>query len=139
MAIQPYLFYNGRTAEALEFYRRHLGAEVGMVMRFKDSPGGLPPGYTQSPDNVMHSEMRINGTLVMASDGMEADSKPRFQGFSLTYEARDEADAKKRFDALASSGGQIQMAFGETFFAKAFGVVADKFGVSWMVMAGAKQ
>jgi PhnB protein len=139
MAIQPYLFFNGRTAEALEFYRKHLGAEPGMVMRFKDSPGGTPPGYTQPLDNVMHAEMRINGTLVMASDGMNADGKPSFQGFSLTYEAADEADAKRRYEALAAAGGQVQMPLGETFFAKAFGVVADKFGVSWMVIAGPKQ
>jgi PhnB protein len=139
MAIQPYLFFDGRTQEALEFYRKHLGAEIGMVMRFKDSPDGLPPGYDQSPENVMHSEMRINGTLVMASDGMTSGNKPSFSGFSLTYEAADPADAKKRFDALAANGGQVQMPFGETFFAKAFGVVGDKFGVSWMVMAGPKQ
>jgi PhnB protein len=138
MAIQPYLFFNGRTEEALEFYKKTLGAEVGMVMRFKDSPDGLPPGYNQSPDNVMHAEMRINGTAVMASDGMQADGKPSFQGFSLTYDAADEADAKRRFDALAK-GGKVQMPFGETFFAKAFGGVADKFGISWMIMAGPKQ
>ena len=107
MAIQPYLFFDGRTEEALEYYRQTLGAEIGMVMRFKDSPDGPPPGYEAPADKVMHSEMR-------------------------------EADAKRRFDALAA-GGQVQMPFGETFFAKAFGVVADRFGVSWMVMAGAKQ
>lgn len=139
MAIQPYLFFDGRTDEALEFYRKHLGAEIGMVMRFKDSPDGPPPGYDVPPDKVMHSEMRINGTLVMASDGMQCGGKPSFSGFSLTYEAVDAADATRRYDALVSSGGQVQMPLGETFFAKAFGVVSDKFGVSWMVMAGAKQ
>jgi PhnB protein len=139
MAIQPYLFFNGRTAEALEFYRKHLGAEIGMVMRFKDSPGGTPPGYNQPLDNVMHAEMRINGSRVMASDGMEGGGQPRFSGFSLTYEAADESDAKRRFDALAGNGGQVQMPLGETFFAKAFGAVADKFGVSWMIIAGARQ
>ncbi len=139
MAIQPYLFFNGRTVEALEFYRQHLGAEIGMVMRFKDSPGGTPPGYDQSLDAVMHAEMRIGGSLVMASDGMQADGKPSFHGFSLTYEAKDEADAKRRYDALASNGGQVQMPLGETFFAKSFGAVADKFGLSWMVIAGGKE
>ena len=139
MAIQPYLFFDGRTDEALEFYRKHLGAKIGIVMRFKDSPDGPPPGYEVPLDKVMHSEMRINGTLVMASDGMQCGGKPSFSGFSLTYEAADEADAKRRYEALVSTGGQVQMPLGETFFAKAFGVVSDKFGVSWMVMAGAKQ
>src|SRR5688572_14536347 len=138
MAIQPYLFFNGRTEEALEFYKQTLGAEVGMLMRFKDSPDGLPPGYNQSLDNVMHAEMRINGALVMASDGMTCTGQTSFSGFSLAYQAKDPADAKRRFEALAQ-GGQVQMPFGETFFAKAFGGVADKFGVSWMIMAGAKQ
>jgi PhnB protein len=138
MAIQPYLFFNGRTVEALEYYKKTLGAEIGMVMRFKDSPGGTPPGYSASTDNVMHAEMRIGGALVMASDGMQADGKPKFAGFSLTYEAKDPADAKRRFDALAKDG-QVQMPFGETFFAQAFGGVQDKFGVSWMFIAGAKQ
>jgi PhnB protein len=138
MAIQPYLFFDGRTEEALEYYRKTLGAEIGMVMRFKDSPDGPPPGYNAPADKVMHAEMRVNGTQVMASDGMQCAGKPSFSGFSLTYEASDEADAKRRFDALAD-GGQVQMPFGETFFAKAFGAVADRFGVSWMIMAGAKQ
>jgi PhnB protein len=109
MAIQPYLFFNGRTIEALEYYKKTLGAE-----------------------------MRIGGALVMASDGMQADGKPRFAGFSLTYEAKDPGDAKRRFDAVAKDG-QVQMPFGETFFAEAFGGVQDKFGVSWMFIAGAKQ
>lgn len=138
MAIQPYLFFNGRTLEALEYYKKTLGAEIGMVMRFKDSPDGMPPGHTPPPDSVMHAEMRIRGALVMASDGMEASGRPNFQGFSLTYEATDPADAKRRFDALAKDG-QVQMPFGETFFAKAFGGVRDKFGLSWMVIAGAKE
>ena len=137
MAIQPYLFFDGRTDEALEYYRKTLDAEIGMVMRFKDSPDGPPPGYDVPGDKVMHSEMRVNGTLIMASDGMQCGGKPSFSGFSLTFEAKDEAEAKRRFDALAQ-GGEVQMPYGETFFAKGFGVVADKFGVSWMVMTGAR-
>ena len=105
-------------------------------MRYKENPD---PKYNppNSDDKVMHSLFRIGDAKIMASDG-NCSGKPSFQGFSLTYEAADEADAKRRFDALAK-GGKVQMPFGETFFAKAFGGVADKFGVSWMIMAGAKQ
>lgn len=132
----PYLFFDGRAAEAIEYYRQALDAEVAMVMRFRDnpSPEHNPPG---SDDKVMHSCLNIAGGPVMISDGNCAGS-PRFSGFSLTYDAKDEADAKRRFDALAT-GGQVEMPLGETFFAKAFGTVKDKFGVSWMVIAGAKQ
>ncbi|MGH8635596.1 MAG: VOC family protein [Burkholderiales bacterium] len=136
--IQPYLMFEGRTEEALEFYRKALGAEVQMLMRYKESPepakcpdGSAPPG-----EKVMHSAVKIGDSLLMASDGF-CTGKPSFAGFSLSYPAKDEADAKRRFDALAA-GGKVQMPLSETFFAKAFGMVADKFGLSWMVIAGQK-
>ncbi|HEX7054353.1 MAG TPA: VOC family protein [Burkholderiales bacterium] len=131
----PYLFFDGRAQEAVDFYQRALGARVEMLMRFKESPSPehIPPG---SGDKVMHACLRIGGGPVMISDGNCA-GRPAFQGFSLSYDAADEADAKRRFDALAD-GGQVQMPLGETFFARAFGMVADRFGVSWMVIAGAK-
>jgi PhnB protein len=132
----PYLFFNGRCDEALEFYRNTLGAEIQMKMRFKESPdpAHTPPGLG---DKVMHACMNVGGSAVMASDGMESGG-PRFQGFSLSYNAKDEADAKRRYEALAKDGGTVQMPLGETFFARSFGAVQDKFGVSWMVIAGAK-
>ena len=136
----PYLFFDGRCEEALEYYRKTLGAEVQMMMRFRDSPEQSPcPDGTQPPaDKVMHACVKIGNGVLMASDGMTANGRPRFQGFSLSYEAKDEAEARRRFSALAD-GGHVQMPLGETFFAKAFGAVADKFGVSWMVIAGPKQ
>lgn len=135
MAIQPYLYFDGRAEEAIEFYRKALGASVEMLMRFKDnpSPEHNPPG---SAEKVMHSCLRFGESAVMISDG-HCHGKPAFQGFSLSYPAKDEADARRRFDALAD-GGQVQMPLGETFFAKSFGMVADRFGVSWMVIAGQK-
>jgi PhnB protein len=134
MQVQPYLFFDGRCEEAIEFYRKALGAQVEMMMRFKDSPepcpeGMLPPG---SENKVMHASLQIGGTMVMASDG-HAKGAPSFQGFSLSLDASDDADAKRLFDAL-SDGGQVQMPLGKTFFASSFGMVADKFGVSWMVI-----
>lgn len=134
MQVQSYLFFNGRCEEALEFYKGALGAKVEMLMRFRENPdppqpGTCPPGFD---DKVMHAEMRIGDTVVMASDGMIAGT-PEFKGFSLTVTARDEAEADRLFDALGK-GGQVQMPLGKTFFSPRFGAVADRYGVSWMVI-----
>jgi PhnB protein len=131
MQIQPYLFFEGRTEEAIEFYKNALGAEAEMLMRFKDSPEArdCAPG---SADKVMHACFRVGETRVMASDGM-ASGSPSFQGFSLSVDARDEAHAKRLFNALAE-GGKVQQPLIKTFFSPAFGMVADRFGVSWMVV-----
>ena len=138
MQVQPYLFFDGRCEEAIEFYKEALGAKVEMMMRFKESPvppqpGMCPPG---SDDKVMHSCIRIGDAQVMASDG-RCQGTPKFEGFSLTVNAADEADADRMFAALGN-GGQVQMPLAETFFAKRFGMVADRFGVGWMIIAGAK-
>jgi PhnB protein len=135
MQIEPYLFFEGRTEEALEFYKSRLGAQVQFMMRYKENPD---PKYNppDSGEKVMHSCFRIGDTQVMASDG-NCTGKPSFSGFSLTFNAKDEADARKRFDALAE-GGQVNLPLSETFFAKSFGMVADRFGLNWMVMAGPK-
>jgi PhnB protein len=115
-----------------------LGAQVGFMMRFKESPDKPPPGTCApgSDDKIMHASFTVNGTMMMASDG-RADGKPEFKGFSLSIDARDEADADQKFAAL-SAGGQVIMPPGETFFAKRFGMCTDKFGVGWMITAGAK-
>jgi len=139
MQVQPYLFFDGRCEEAIEFYRRALGAEVTMLMRFKDSPeppqpGMVPPG---SENKVMHASFRIGEATVMASDGM-CHGKPSFQGFSLSLIVPDEAEADRLFAALGD-GGQVQMPLGKTFFSPRFGMVADRFGVSWMVVVTAPQ
>jgi PhnB protein len=133
MPVTPYLMFNGRCEEALDFYKKTIGAEVGMMMRFKDSPEPPPPGCAPVDGNkVMHSAFQIGGATVMASDGM-AQGGPKFEGFSLTLHAKDEPEADRLFAGLAD-GGQVQMPLGKTFFAKRFGVVADKFGMSWMVI-----
>lgn len=129
--IQPYLFFDGRCDEALNFYKKTVGAEVTMLMRYKESPdqSHVPPG---GAEKVMHSEFRIGDATVMASDGM-AQGKPSFQGFALSLAVPTEAEADKRFAALAE-GGQVHMPLGKTFFSPRFGMVADRFGVSWMVI-----
>ena len=132
--VQPYLFFDGRCEEAIEFYKSALGAKVDMLMRFKDSPDPVPPGMCPpgSEDKVMHSALRIGDTVVMASDGM-AGGKPEFKGFALSVNAKDAAEADRMFAALGK-GGQVQMPLGKTFFSPRFGMVADRFGVSWMVI-----
>lgn len=137
--VQPYLFFNGRCEEAVAFYKKALGAEIEMLMRFKENPDAqnadkCPGGATINPDWVMHTSFRIGQSQVMASDGMPLDpEKARPQGFSLSLTARDVPECDRFFNALAE-GGQVQMPLGKAFFAERFGCVADKFGVSWMVI-----
>jgi PhnB protein len=133
MQAQPYLFFEGRCEEAGEFYKKALGAEVTMLMRYKDSPEPLQPGMIPpgSENKVMHSSLRIGDTMVMASDG-RCQGRPGFQGFSLCLTVRNEAEADRIFAALAD-GGQVQSPLTKTFFSPRFGMLADRFGVSWMV------
>lgn len=135
MNIQPYLFFDGRCEEALEFYQAKLGAKVEMLMRFKENPepAANPPG---SAEKVMHCAFRIGDTQVLASDG-NCSGKASFQGVSLALTTADVAEAERRFVALRE-GGQVQMPMAETFFSPAFGVVVDRFGVSWMILAEPK-
>jgi PhnB protein len=134
--IQPYLFFDGRCEEALDYYQSVLGAEIEMIMRFRESPEPLPPGAMPpgAEDKVMHASFRVGKTEILASDGRCA-GEPAFQGFSLAISARSQEEARRIFAALGD-GGAVQMPLDRTFFAAAFGVVADRFGVSWMVMSG---
>jgi PhnB protein len=134
MQVQPYLYFEGRCEEAIEFYRKVLGAELTMLMRYKDSPeppqpGMLPPA---AGDKVMHSSFRIGESTVMASDGL-CSGKPDFKGVSLTLTVSNDSEAEKLFAALGDSG-QVQMPLNKTFFSSRFGMVADRFGVSWMII-----
>ncbi|KQO16782.1 VOC family protein [Acidovorax sp. Leaf78] len=140
MKVEPYLMFEGRCEEALDFYRSALGAQVTALMRFKDHPesaGG--PGCAEgggpgpTPEMVMHAAFTVGDTQLMASDGMGSGQR-NFQGISLALSPADEAQARRYFDALAE-GGQVQMPLAKTFFSQAFGMVADRFGVPWMVVA----
>ena len=140
MKVESYLMFEGRCDEALEFYRHALGAQVTMLMRYKDNPepaagqgcaDGGGPGPT--PEMVMHAEFTVGETTLMASDGM-GSGKASFQGISLALSPASEAGAQRLFNALAD-GGQVQMPLAKTFFSQAFGMVADRFGVPWMVVA----
>jgi PhnB protein len=129
MQVQPYLFFEGRCDEAVEFYRKAVGAKVNMLMRFKDSPD--PAMAHGNPDKVMHASLQIGDSMVLVSDG-DARGQPSFHGFSLSLTAADDAEAKRLFEAL-SEGGQVRLPLTKTFFASSFGMVADRFGVGWMV------
>jgi PhnB protein len=132
MLVQPYLYFDGRCEEAIEFYRETLGAEVDMLMRFKEcpEPGMISPG---SENKVMHASLRIGNTQVLVSDG-RCLGKPNFQGFSLALTVADAGEAERKF-ALLADGGQVSMPLAKTFFSSSFGMLADRFGVSWSIIA----
>ena len=131
--IQPYLFFEGRCEEAIEFYKKALGAKINMLMRYKDSPEPPPPGCGPvDPKKVMHAQFQVGETVIMASDGRAAGN-PKFEGFALSLTVKTKAGADKVFTALAK-GGKVEMPLAKTFFSTRFGMVMDKFGVFWMVM-----
>jgi PhnB protein len=135
MKIEPYLWgFAGRCEEAVEFYKKALGAEVQMLMRFKDSPepcGG--DGPQPDPEKIMHGSLKIGDSILMVSDGQcSGDKGPKFEGMSLSLNPATEADAHKIFDAL-KEGGEISMPLGKTFWSPCFGMVSDRFGVAWMI------
>ncbi|HEV3166350.1 MAG TPA: VOC family protein [Isosphaeraceae bacterium] len=133
MHVQPYLSFEGRCEEAANFYCKALGAEIKGLLRFKDAPASVQQGMASpgSEEKVMHMSLRIGDSTLMASDG-QCQGSASFQGISLSLTPANEADAKRYFNALAD-GGQVQVPLGQTFFSPCFGMVQDRFGVSWMV------
>jgi len=131
--VQPYLFFEGKCEEAIEFYKKALGAEVNMLLRYKDSPEPPPPGCAPvDPNKVMHASFTIGETQVRASDG-RSSGQPKFEGFALSLTVKTEAEADTAFNALAN-GGKVEVPMAKTFFSARFGMVVDKFGVFWMVL-----
>ena len=134
MEIQPYLVFDGRCEEAIEFYKSALGAKVTRLMRWKDHRGECDPSVAGSEiqNKVMHASLSVGDSVVMVSDG-RCTGEPKFQGFSLSLAPANAAEADRLFAALAD-GGKVQMPMGKTFFSARFGMVADRFGVSWMIV-----
>jgi PhnB protein len=132
-SVQSYLFFNGNCEQAVEFYRKALGAEVEMTMRYKESPEPPPPGVVPPNwgDKIMHTSFRIGQTTVMASDGCGPESSG-FHGFSLSLAVFNEADANRYFNALAN-GGKVVMPLTKTFWSPHFGMLTDQFGIGWMI------
>src|SRR5579864_4486421 len=126
MHIQPYLYFDGRCEEAIEFYKKALGAKVEMLMRFKDSPE--PPPGPPRPDlanKVMHASLHIGDSIVNASDG-HCTGQSKFSGINLALTASNEAEADRVFKAL-SEGGNVTMPLTKTFFSPKFGMLFDRF------------
>jgi len=136
--VQPYLFFNGRCEEALEFYKSALGAKVDFMMRYKESPEAPPPGRVPAgwENKIMHTTFRVGNSVMMASDGCETTAK--FEGFSLALSFQTPADAEKTFKAL-SAGGKVEMPLTKTFWSPLFGMLEDKFGMGWMISVEQKQ
>jgi PhnB protein len=134
MLIQPYLFFEGRCEEALALYAKVAGAQVEMLMRYKDNPETPSPGMVppDSGDKVMHCAFRIGDSVLMASDG-DCSGKPDFDGFRLSLTAKDTAEAERVFRGL-SEGGAVQVPLTKTFFSPCFGMFKDRFGLGWMII-----
>lgn len=135
MKVETYIFLEGRTEEALDFYVKKLGAKVEMRMRYSESPNPvpqqmLPPG---GAGKIMHASFTLGDTRIMASDG-HVEREPRYESFSLAITAPDEKEARRMFDALASEGGEVRSPLQKTFFSPCFGMARDKFGIGWMVL-----
>ena len=138
MTLEPYIFFNGRCEEAIAFYKEALGAEVTLQMRMNESlepppPGAIPPGFE---NKIMHANLRIGAMNLMVSDG-NSNMQPSFKGFTLSLGVADAAEAERRFNALAQ-GGKVTMPLGKTFWSPCFGMLEDRFGVSWMVIVRAE-
>jgi PhnB protein len=132
MQLQPYVHFNGRAEEAIEFYKKALGAKVNMLMRFKDCPEPMPGMKPEMADKIMHGSLSIDGAVLLVSDG-RCDTESKFDGFGLTLVVKTDADAQKLFAAI-SEGGKVTMPLSKTFFSSNFGMANDRFGVSWMVI-----
>jgi PhnB protein len=132
MYVQPYLFFNGRCEEAVQYYQQHLGAKLNAQMRYKEAPAGDGMAAKANPEHIMYCNFTVGDSVLMASDDcMNPDT--RFQGFSLSLAVKDKAEADRAFAALAD-GGQVHCPLTQTFFSPCFGMVVDRFGVSWMVI-----
>lgn len=135
MHIEPYLQFDGRAEEAAEFYQKAVGAKVEMLLRFSQAPDQPPPGMLppDSGNKVMHMQLRVGSTALLGSDGA-CGGKPGFGGVDLALQVATPEEARRMFDGL-SQGGAVRMALGKTFFSDAYGIVTDKFGVGWMIVA----
>ena len=133
MQLHPYICFEGRAEEAIKYYCETLGAEVVALMRGSDAPPDACCGEGQmDPNAVMHACLKIGESELFVSDGM-GRGNAEFKGFHLSLTLHDEKLVKKRFESL-SQGGQVIVPLDKSFFASSFGMVQDKFGLTWALL-----
>lgn len=131
--IDAYLTFDGTCAEAMRFYERTLGGKLETLMTHAESPMAdqAPPG---SGDRILHARLVIDGRALMASDSPPGGPYEGMNGFALSLNYADLAEARRVFDAL-SAGGRVNMPLQKVFWADAFGMLVDRFGTPWMINA----
>jgi PhnB protein len=140
MSVGPYIFFDGTCEEAIAFYQQAVGAELLFRITFGEMPKddatseaeGCGSGFNWPDDKIMHANIRIAGGEVMMSDGNMCADKVKHTGYSISITTQDVNEGQRWFDNLAA-GGDVTMPWGETFWAKGFGMLTDKFGIPWMV------
>lgn len=135
MVIIPYIHFEGGVCEtAMNRYAEIFGGEIEMLMRWSDAPPDMQ-AEPEHADWVMHSALKIGDQWIMASDSPPPHGEPQ-KGFSISVNVLDDAQARAAYDALLSDGGEVIMEFQQTFWAKGFGMVKDRFGTHWMLSSG---
>lgn len=134
MELEPYLHFGGTCEEALTFYKEVFAGEVVALMRFSEMKGmQIPPGYEEK---VMHSSFKSSALKFMAADRMpgapESSGPP---GVSLSLSTRDVDEGERLFAMLSAAGGTITLPMADMFWGARFGMLTDKFGISWMINA----
>ncbi len=130
MQLTAHVNFNGQCEEAFAFYQKHLGGKIEAMMPHEGTPAGehVPPEWRKK---IMHAELKLGGQVLMGA-GAPPNRYQKPQGFAVTLQATDPAEAERVFGALAENG-QVQMPIQETFWASRFGMLVDRFGIPWMV------
>lgn len=133
MQFVPYLMFNGNCAEALKFYEQCFGAKINCMTPFAGSPAEQFVA-AEYRDQIMHASLSLGDAVVMASDSPpgECGGYEEPKGMSVAFQCSEPAEAERVFNMLAE-GGKVQMPIAETFWASAFGMVVDRFGIPWMI------
>jgi PhnB protein len=132
MKIISYLNFDGQCEEAFKFYAEVLRGQVAAMMPFGDMPGG-PPMSDEDKKRIMHGRIVVGDQLLFGSDGMPGDHYEGIKGAYITLSVDTAEEADRIYNALAA-GGDVRMPIQETFFAERFGMVADRYGVPFMVI-----
>ncbi len=130
--VTPYIAFSGTCREAVEFYKKALSAEVLFSQTFGESP----MASMGAADKIMHCSIKVGSSVIMMCDDPRPDAAAGVGNISLALGLNDPKEAKQLFDNLAE-GGSVSMPLEKTFWAEAFGMLTDKFGVRWMVNAEA--